>query len=66
VERYRRRKVSRKESIAREVGGGRFHREGPMTVKDLELAKVILVPGTKSFRLPEERMGREDVAERGA
>ena len=37
-----------------------------MTVKDLELAKVILVPGTKSFRLPEERMGREDVAERGA
>ena len=50
---------------ARTEGGGRFHREGPITEKDLDIAMVVLVRGTKSSRLSRERRGRRDEAEVG-
>jgi len=43
-------------------GGRRFQREGPATEKDLELAIVVLVRGTK-ISLSRERRGRRDEAE---
>jgi len=33
--------------VLRESGGGRLHREGPLTVKDLDLTIVALDPGIK-------------------
>ena len=46
-------------------GGRRFQREGPATEKDLDLAIVVLVRGTKSSRLSRGRRGRRDEAEVG-
>jgi len=46
-------------------GGRRFQREGAITTKDLDMAMVVLVRGTKSSRLSMERRGRKDVAEVG-
>ena len=53
---------------ARADGGRRFQREGPATEKDLDLAIVVLVRGTKSSRLSRERTcrGRRDEAEVGS
>ena len=42
---------------ARAGGGRRFQREGPATEKDLNLAIVVLVRGTKSSRLSREHRG---------
>jgi len=39
----------------RAEGERRFQREGPITEKDLDMAMVVLVRGTKSSRLPRER-----------
>ena len=50
---------------ARADGGRRFQREGPATEKDLDLAIVVLVRGTKSSRLSKERRGRRDETEIG-
>ena len=44
-------------------GGRRFLREGPATEKDLDLAIVVLVRGTKSSLLSKESRGRRDEAE---
>jgi len=57
VLRSRAREVDKLEErmILRESGGRRFHKEGPMTVKDLDLSKS----------LSNERRGRRDVAEKG-
>jgi len=41
---------------ARAEGGRRFQREGPKTEKDLDMAMVVLVQGTKSSRLSRERI----------
>ena len=46
--------------------GRRFQREGPATEKDLDLARVVLVRGTKSSRLSKERRGRRGEAEIGS
>src|SRR6218665_1143814 len=43
---------------ARAEGGRRFQREGETTAKDLDMAMVVLVRGTKSSRLSRERRGR--------
>src|SRR6218665_3707800 len=51
---------------ARAEGGRRFQREGAITAKDLDMAMVVLVRGTKSSRLSMERRGRRDVAEVGS
>jgi len=51
---------------ARADGGRRFRREGPITEKDLDLAIVALVRGTKSSRLSRERRGRRDETEVGS
>src|SRR6218665_494213 len=48
---------------ARAEGGRRFQREGAITEKDLDMAMVVLVRGTKSSRLSRERRGRRDEAE---
>ena len=40
--------------VLREVGGRRFHREGPMKAKDLDLTVVDLAQGTKRSRLSKE------------
>ena len=45
---------------ARAEGGMRFQREGAITAKDLDMAMVVLVRGTKSSRLSRERRGRRD------
>ena len=37
---------------ARAEGGRRFQREGPITEKDLDMAMVVLVRGTKSSPFP--------------
>ena len=50
----------------RAEGGRRFQREGAITAKDLDMAMVVLVRGTKSARLSMERRGRRDVAEVGS
>ena len=47
---------------ARAEGGRRFQREGPITEKDLDMAMVVLVRGTKSSRLSRERRRRRDEA----
>jgi len=47
-------------------GGRRFQREGAITAKDLDMAMVVLAPGTKSSRLSMEHRGRRDVAEVGS
>ena len=39
--------------------------KGPNTEKDLDMAMVVLVRGTKSSRLSRERRGRNDEAEVG-
>ena len=36
----------------RAEGGRRFQREGAITAKDLDMAMVVLVRGTKSSRYP--------------
>ena len=46
--------------VARAEGGRRFQREGPITEKDLDMAMVVLVRGTKSSRLSRERILIED------
>jgi len=51
---------------ARADGGRRFQRDGPATEKDLDLAIVVLVRGTKSSRLSWERRWRRDKAEVGS
>src|SRR6218665_3585064 len=51
---------------ARAEGGRRFQREGPITEKDLDMAMVVLVRGTKSSRLSREGTGRKDEAEVGS
>ena len=51
---------------ARAEGGRRFQREGAITAKDLDMAMVVLVRGTKRSRLSMERRGRRDVAEVGS
>ena len=50
----------------RAEGGRRFQREGLITEKDLDMAMVVLVRGTKSSRLSRERRGRRDEAEVGS
>jgi len=50
---------------ARAEGGRQFQREGPITEKDLDLAMVVLVRGTKSSRLSREPTGRRQKAEVG-
>ena len=51
--------------VLREAGRRLFHREGPITVKDLDLTIVVLDQGTKRSRLSKERRGHKDVAEKG-
>src|SRR6218665_360654 len=51
---------------ARAEGGRRFQREGAITAKDLDMAILLLIRGTKSSRLSRERRGRRDVAEVGS
>jgi len=46
--------------------GRRFQREGPASEKDLDLAIVVLVRGTKSPHLSRECRGRRDDAEVGS
>jgi len=48
---------------ARAEGGRRLQREGPITEKDLDMTKVVLVRGTKNSRLSRVRRGRRDEAE---
>ena len=48
---------------ARAEGGRRFQREGTITEKDLDMAMVVLVRGTKSPRLSRERRERMNKAE---
>jgi len=48
---------------ARADGRRRFQREGPAIEKDLDLAIVVLVRGTRSSRLSRERRGQRDEAE---
>jgi len=45
---------------AQSDGGRRFQREGPATKKDLDLAIVVLVRGTKGSRLSREHRGSYD------
>ena len=45
---------------ARAEGGRRFQREGAITAKDLDMAMVVLVQGTKSSCLSMERRGRSN------
>ena len=45
---------------ARAEDGRRFQREGAITEKDLDMAMVVLVRGTKNSRLSMERRGRRD------
>jgi len=49
--------------VLREAGKRLFHREGPITVKDLTL--ILLAQGTRGSRLSKERRERKDVAEKG-
>src|SRR6218665_853690 len=51
---------------ARAEGGRRFQREGAITEKDLDMAMVFLVRGTKSSRLSREGRGRRDDSEVGS
>ena len=51
---------------ARAEGGRQFQRDGPATERDLDLAIVVLVRGTKSSRLSWERRWRRDKAEVGS
>ena len=51
---------------ARAEGGRRLQREGPITEKDLDMAMVVVVQGTKSSCLYRERRGRRDEAEVGS
>ena len=51
--------------VWREAGRGLFHREGPITLKDLDLTIVVLTKGTRRSRLSKERRGRKDLAEKG-
>jgi len=51
--------------VLREAGGRRSHREGPITLKDLDLTIVVLAQGTKRSRLSKERNGRRDVTDKG-
>ena len=46
-------------------GGRRFQREGSITERDLDLAIVVLVRGTKSSRMSRKRRGRRNEAEVG-
>jgi len=52
--------VAKKE--ARAESGRRFQREGPIAEKDIDIAVVVLVRGTKSSRLSRERRGGRDEA----
>jgi len=54
-----------KKMVFRDAGIKLFHREGPITVKDLYLTIVVLAQGTRRSRLFKERRGRKDVAEKG-
>src|SRR6218665_2751540 len=45
--------------------GNRCHREGPITEKDLDMAIIVLVRGTKSFHLSRECRGRRNDVEVG-
>jgi len=54
------------EREARAEGGRRFQREGAITEKDLDMTMVVVVRGTKSFRLSRERRGRRDEVEVGS
>jgi len=49
--------------VLQEAGRRLFHREGPTTVKDLDLTIVVLAQGTRKFCLSKERRGHKDVAE---
>ena len=53
--------------VLREAGRRLFHREGLITVKDLDLTTVVLAQGTRRSRLSTciEQRGRKDVAEKG-
>jgi len=51
--------------VLREEGRRLFHREGPITVKDLDLAIVVLAQGARRSSLSNERRGRKNVAEKG-
>src|SRR6218665_231532 len=58
--------IGEKHELKVELRGRRFQREGPITAKDLDMAMVVLVRGTKSSRLSRDRRGRRDVAEVGS
>ena len=45
---------------------GDFKEKGPITEKDLDMAMVVLVQGTKSSCLSRERRGRRDEVEVGS
>ena len=49
--------------VLRETDRRLFHREGPITLKDLDLTIVVLAQGTRRPRLTKERRGRKGVAE---
>src|SRR6218665_4033043 len=51
---------------ARAEGGRRFQREGPITGKDLDMAMVVLVRGTKGSRLSRDGREGRDEAEVGS
>ena len=51
--------------VLQEAGRRLFHREGPITVKYLDLTIVVLSQGTRRSSLSKERRGRKDVAENG-
>jgi len=50
--------------VLREAGRRLFHRQGPITVKDLDLTMVVLAQETRRSRLSKERRGRKYVAEK--
>ena len=47
-----------------EAGRRLFHREGPITLKDLDLTIFVLAQRIKRYRLSKERRGRRDVTEK--
>jgi len=51
--------------VLREAGRRLFHREGPITLKDLDLTIVVLAQGTRMSCLYKERRKCKDVAEKG-
>src|SRR6218665_2918195 len=46
--------------------GNQCHREGPITEKDLDMAMIVLVRGTKSFHLSRECRGRRNDVDVGS